>query len=392
MTALEATKVKLIDVARVVSGGTPKTSTQEFWDGDVLWATPKDLSKLGKVEIASTPRTISQSGLQSCSAEVLPVNSVLFSSRAPIGLIAINSAPMATNQGFKSFVPDASKLDSHYLYRWLEFEREWLQSLGVGATFKEVSKATISRVELPLPPLPEQRRIAAILDKADRLRTQRRETLTHLDALTQSIFHDMFGDSDFPVTTVAAVGTVQLGRQRAPKYQTGKFTTPYMRVANVRLNSLALDDVLSMDFDEKDTSSYMLAYGDILLNEGQSTELVGRPAMWRNEIEGCCFQNTLVRFIADRSIVVPEFALAVFLKYFHDGEFSKISSKTSNVAHLGAARFARMPFLVPPLELQQTFARRVAAVERLKEKHRDQLAELDALFASLQHRAFQGEL
>ncbi|MDE8588952.1 restriction endonuclease subunit S [Arthrobacter sp. NQ4] len=249
-------------------------------------------------------------------------------------------------------------------------------------------------LEVPaLPPLDEQRRIAAILDKADELRIKRRETLAHLDSLIQSIFHAMF--DQFLVDTAATVGStglVQLGRQRAPKYQSGNHTRPYMRVANVKLNELDLSDVLQMDFDEKDFKAYQLNYGDILLNEGQSTELVGRPAMWRDEIEDCCFQNTLVRYVADPGLIVPEFALATFLYYFHRGEFAKISSKTSSIAHLGAARFARMPMPTPPLELQQKFARRVSAVERLKDIHRKHLAELEALFASLQHRAFKGEL
>ncbi|WP_104111188.1 restriction endonuclease subunit S [Arthrobacter sp. N199823] len=286
--------------------------------------------------------------------------------------------------GTKVLVP---KIDANvrFLFHYLRFVD--IPSAGYSRHFK-----FLKSVRIPLPPPPEQRRIAAILDKAAHLRTQRREALAHLDALAQSIFHSMFADGSFPITTVSDVGRVQLGRQRAPKYQSGKYTTPYMRVANVRLNSLALDDVLSMDFDEHDTRQYLLNHGDILLNEGQSTELVGRPAMWRNEIDGCCFQNTLVRFVADRSRLAPEFALAVFLKHFRDGEFAKISSKTSSVAHLGASRFARMPFPVPPLELQQTFARRVASIERLKEQHRTQLAELDTLFASLQHRAFRGQL
>ena len=89
-----------------------------------------------------------------------------------------------------------------------------------------------------------------------------------------------------------------------------------------------------MDFDDRDFKQYKLKYGDILLNEGQSTELVGRPAMWRNEVPDCCFQNTLVRFQSEQTKVLPDYALALFLMYFRSGEFAKVSSKTSNVAHL----------------------------------------------------------
>jgi type I restriction enzyme S subunit len=147
-----------------------------------------------------------------------------------------------------------------------------------------------------------------------------------------------------------------------------------------------------MDFDVKDFKQYKLFTGDVLLNEGQSTELVGRPAIWGDEIEDCCFQNTLIRFQADRSRVLPRFALAVFLTYFRAGEFSKLSSKTSSVAHLGASRLATMPFPVPTLEVQQAFLARVAEIDKLKTAHHAHLEKLDALFAVLQHRAFRGEL
>jgi type I restriction enzyme S subunit len=105
--------VSIKDCAKVVGGSTPKTDIAEYWDGVIPWTTPKDLSDLQGKFLADTPRKITEAGLKSCSSELLPVNSVLFSSRAPIGHVAINSVPMATNQGFKSFIP-GPKLDSLY--------------------------------------------------------------------------------------------------------------------------------------------------------------------------------------------------------------------------------------------------------------------------------------
>ncbi len=135
---------------------------------------------------------------------------------------------------------------------------------------------------------------------------------------------------------VGDAGRVQLRRQRAPQYQSGQHTRPYVRVANVYEDQLDLSDVLSMDFDAEDFEAYRLKHGDILLNEGQSTELVGRPAIWRNEIPDCCFQNTFVLFQPNPNTTLSEFALAIFLRYVRSGEFAKVSGKTSNVAHLGA--------------------------------------------------------
>jgi type I restriction enzyme S subunit len=268
---------------------------------------------------------------------------------------------------------------------------------ATGASYPAVSDRIIKGSPIPLPSLNEQQRIGTILDKADALCRLRREAEVLIGKLSDETFVSKFGECapgkfEWPSLKVSEVGIVQLGRQRAPKYQTGKHRRPYVRVANVFEDRISTTDILQMDFDESDFRSYELVYGDILLNEGQSTELVGRPAMWRSEIEDCCFQNTLVRFQADRKRVIPEFALAVFLRYFRAGEFAKISSKTSNVAHLGAGRFAQMPFPVPPIELQRNFARFAVAISALKDKYRADVNRTSNLFSSLQSRAFSGQL
>ena len=166
--------VRLGECCAVVSGGTPKTSIAGYWGDEICWATPADLGRLEGKLIGDTPRKLSSDGLRSCSAAVLPVGSVLLSSRAPIGHVAINTVPMATNQGFKSLVPRRNRVNPDYLYYWLRAHRSYLESLGVGATFKEVSKSAVSRIEIPLPPIEEQERIADTLDQADALLAKRR--------------------------------------------------------------------------------------------------------------------------------------------------------------------------------------------------------------------------
>ncbi len=186
--------VRLGDVCEIVSGATPSTSVSEYWDGEHYWATPKDLSDLRETYIEKTSRRITKRGLDSCAAAVLPINSVLFSSRAPIGLVAINRVPMATNQGFKSFVPRHSVLDSKFLFHLLKYSRPRIEAMGVGATFKEVSKSIVEKIQIPLPPLAEQQRIAALLDTADNLLRLRETAIEKLDQLAESVFIEMFGN------------------------------------------------------------------------------------------------------------------------------------------------------------------------------------------------------
>jgi type I restriction enzyme S subunit len=155
---------------------------------------------------------------------------------------------------------------------------------------------------------------------------------------------------------VEMVGDVQLGRQRSPRYHTGSNMMPYLRVANVYENRFELSDVMEMHFSAADYEQYRLESGDILLNEGQSAELVGRPAIYRNELPGACFTNTLIRF-RNYTDVSAEYALLIFRAYMHTGRFTEVARVTTNIAHLGASRFAEMAFPIPPLDEQQQIVR-----------------------------------
>ena len=130
---------KLGNVCEIVSGATPRTNQPQYYGGDILWATPKDLSQLNDFIIDATEKTLTDEGYQSCSTRLMPVGSVLLSSRAPIGLVAVTGKSVCTNQGFKSLVP-GNMLCSFYVYTWLKLRGRYLDSLGRGATFKEISK------------------------------------------------------------------------------------------------------------------------------------------------------------------------------------------------------------------------------------------------------------
>lgn len=158
--------------------------------------------------------------------------------------------------------------------------------------------------------------------------------------------------------SVRQVGDVRLGRQRSPKHHDGPHMRPYLRVANVFEDRIDIDDVMEMNFTPQEYETYRLEHGDILLNEGQSLELIGRPAMYRGEVPGACFTNTLVRFRPYDGLG-RDFALKVFLAYLHNGRFQRIASITVNIAHLGAGRFAELEFPLPPTEEQESIVREV---------------------------------
>jgi len=159
------------ELCAVVSGATPKTNVPEYWGGEIAWATPKDLSGLDDWVLESTERTLTEEGLGSCSATMTPTEAVLLSSRAPIGLVALAGIPICTNQGVKSLVCRRD-LDPWYLFAWCKLRRGYLESLGRGATFKEISKRILESVPIPIPPIDAQQRLRTCLQI---LRLQRLE-------------------------------------------------------------------------------------------------------------------------------------------------------------------------------------------------------------------------
>jgi len=170
---------------------------------------------------------------------------------------------------------------------------------------------------------------------------------------------------------------------------------PYLRVANVFEDFIDTSDVMEMNFEDDDYERFRLHPGDILLNEGQSRELVGRPAMYRGELPGACFTNSLIRFRAGRA-TTPEFALALFRHYLRSGKFMPAAQLSTNIAHLGAGRFAAMPFPLPPLPEQRRIVKTIeAALHPLSTMEREaatQRQRLDELDSAILAKAFRGEL
>ena len=166
--------VKLGDIAEIVSGSTPKTGEKSFWGGNLPWITPAELIE-GRKFIYSTERQITELGVKAANLKIIPENSILLTSRAPIGKVAINKIAIYTNQGFKSIVPDPNKLDVEYMYFWIRQYNDFLQHLGNGATFKEISKKVIEGIDFLLPSLEIQKSIVSKLSHIEALVAKRRE-------------------------------------------------------------------------------------------------------------------------------------------------------------------------------------------------------------------------
>ena len=187
-------EVKLGDVGKIVGGATPSTRNPQNYGGVIPWITPKDLSINKERFIEFGERNISEQGFNSCSAKMLPKGSILFSSRAPIGYVAIAHTSLCTNQGFKSFVPDTDKMDSMFSYYLLKHNSENIANLGSGTTFMEVSGKVMSDYIVNIPDLSTQREIAGILSSLDAKIETNNKLNVKLEEMAQAIFKSWFVD------------------------------------------------------------------------------------------------------------------------------------------------------------------------------------------------------
>lgn len=183
--------VRIDTVTKVVSGGTPSTQNSEYWDGDIIWLTPKDLSGYNSMYISKGERNITDLGYKKSSAQMMPKGSVLFTSRAPIGYVAIADTDLCTNQGFKSFIPTEA-IKSEYLYQLLKMSKEKIINMSSGATFKEISGGRIKELKIPLPPIELQEQFAQKVIKIEAYIKEQQEELKKAKQMFQSLLHHAF--------------------------------------------------------------------------------------------------------------------------------------------------------------------------------------------------------
>ena len=285
---------------------------------------------------------------------------------------------------------------SRYVY-WM------LSSTGFRRKLPRITKDSVNqssfnissfrKLQIPLPPLADQKRIAAILDAADALRAKRREALAQLDTLLQSTFLDMFGDPvtnpmGWDVGAFESIGNSRLGKMLDKGKEVGDRQFPYLANTNVQWGKFDLTALRTMDFSESDCEEFKLEDGDLLICEGGE---VGRTAIWHGAHNRIYFQKALHRVRLDPTVAVPEYVFQFMWFMAKNGGFRDLTT-SATIAHFTGVKLKRLPCPQPPLKLQHRYAAIVASVEQQKARQRAHLTELDTLFASLQSRAFRGNL
>ena len=369
---------KLGEVCEIVGGSTPKTNEPSYWDGEHYWVTPAELD--GAKYISSTSRTITDEGAKSAHLQLLPSGTVLLSSRAPIGKVAITTAPMYCNQGFKNLVCSA-KLHNEFAYWFLYHHTEYLNSLGTGATFKEISKRVVEQIPIPVPPREEQEMIVEELNCLSGIIERKREQLRELDALAQSIFYQMFGDpitneKGWEVKKLGEIATSQIGITYKPENVSDNDEgTIVLRSSNIQNSTLCFEDIVRVKCEIKENK--YVKDGDILMcSRNGSFRLVGKVAMIANLLEPMTYG-------AFMTIIRSPYQAYLFA-FFKSPAFRAqlTTSKTATINQITVKMLDEIKVALPPLTLQQEFADKIEAIEKQKELVKKSISEVEDLFNS----------
>ena len=384
---------RLGDICIIVSGTTPKSSCPEYWDGDINWVTPAELNDESDV-IYESQRKITKQAVIDSSLKPFPPGTVLLSSRAPIGKVAIAGTEMYCNQGFKNLIC-SDAIYNRYLYHFLKNKTEYLNSLGRGATFKEISKSIVEEIEIPLPPLEEQRRIASLLDKVSDLIAKRRAQLDKLDLLVKSRFVEMFGDPETnPMNwLIVEIGSVIKsidsgwsgnGKQREKK--AGEIAV--LKVSAVTKGYFIPEECKVLD-DQENIKKYVSPQkGDLLFSRANTKEMVGATVIIKEDYPDLILPDKLwkIRFSDVTNVVYMKYILSS--KTIRN-KFSAASTGTSgSMYNVSMEKFKAIQIPMPEISMQNQFASFAENTEKLKSTIQQSLDKLEILKKALMQQYF----
>lgn len=401
--------------ARIVGGGTPPSKDPANFappGQGTPWITPADLSGYRAQTIERGARDLSPAGLAACGATLMPKGTVLFSSRAPIGYVAIAANEISTNQGFKSFIlPEG--FDPRFTYYQLKHLKPEAEAIATGTTFKELSGAATATLLFKVSPLNEQTRIADQLDKLlarvqacnDRIDAipalLKRFRQAVLDAATLGELTSDWREANclpfqWEKVCLKDIADVKGGVTKDSKKQSASDEeVPYLRVANVQRGHIDLREIKTIRVPRVKLEELLLESGDVLFNEGGDLDKLGRGWIWEGQISRCTFQNHVFRARLYDPSNQPKFVSwwgnSRGLEYF-----LRAGKQTTNLASINKTMLAALPISLPPAEEQAEIVRRVEALfklaDRIEARYMTARAQTQRLTPLLLAKAFRGEL
>lgn len=371
------------NVCNFLNGGTPSKAVSSYFEGDIPWITSADI--VGP--IANVARSfITEDAVKKSATNKVATGTVLLVTRTGVGKVAIAGRDLCFSQDITALIPDSAKLDGGYLVQYLRTKQSYFVRHARGATIKGITRDVVADLSIPLPPIPEQIRIAAILDQADALRFKRVETLAQLDSLTQAIFIEMFGDpatnpKKFPKRKLGEIIKFEGGSQPPASTFTNEETPETIRLIQIR--DFKTDKFKT--FIPRSLSRRFFKKDDVMIGR------YGPPVFQILRGLSGSYNVALMKAVP-RDGIMKEFVFHLLQEQRLHNFVVLNSERTAGQSGVNLELLEKYDAYHPPIELQQEFMRRVSMINRFKTAMRDSQDQMNALFATLQHRAFRGEL
>ena len=373
--------VRLGDVVQFQQGGTPSKSRPEYWDGDIPFVTGADLRDM-RVSRGHARSFLTNVGLHSGATAICEEGVLLLATRTRVGLVGIATELMGASQDITLLAPTAAA-DRSYLCRSLINNAGLLLQRSRGTTIQGVSREDVASLPILLPPLPEQRAIAAVLDSIDDAieRTEAviaatgllRDSLLH-QLLTRGVhgWHTQFRDvpglgtipADWDVVRLGEVAEVQTGKAvNRNANGGGDFEIPYLSVANVKDGFLDLSEVKILQVSKKETERYGLKAGDVLFTEGGDADKLGRGTVWREEIPKCIHQNHVFAVRPHQEVLISFFLASFAASRYGKKYFLGAAKQTTNLASVNSTQLKEMPLPLPSIFEQEAVVELLSGVD-----------------------------
>ena len=382
-------KFKIGDICEIVSGSTPKTTVDEYWDGDIKWITPAEITDDSYI-VNDSLRKLTMLGVKKAGLTSFPAGTVILSSRAPIGKVAIAGCEMYCNQGFKNLIC-SDRINNKYLYWFLKKNISFLNSIGRGATFKEISKKILSDVEINLPDIECQERKALNLEQINKIISLRKKELKEFNNLIKARFVEMFGD---PILNpkgwdIVAIGDViidiRYGTSK-PAVEGGKYH--YLRMNNITVDGqLDLKELKHIDISYDEIEKYVVRKGDILFNRTNSIDLVGKTAVF-DLPEEMVIAGYIIRVRLNEKKMLPCFLSQYMNLEEIKGILRSMAKGAVNQANINAQELQSIKVYTPDIELQKQYVEFKKRVDKSKVAVQKALDEAQILFDSLMQEYF----
>lgn len=386
-------KYKLGEICEIVSGSTPKTGIAEYWDGNLKWITPAEIDDESYI-ITDSARKLTELGVKKTGLSSFPSGTVILSSRAPIGKVAIAGCEMYCNQGFKNLIC-SDRINNRYLYWFLKGNTAYLNSLGRGATFKEISKKIVSDIEINVPEISQQLAAVDALERISEIIRLRKNQLQKLDELIKARFVEMFGDPivnscKLPVVTLGEISGL-ITKGASPSWQgfsyiNDKSQTLFVTSENVREGYLDLSSPKYIEdgFNVKQKRS-VIHKGDFLINIVGAS--IGRAAQFNLDCKANMNQASALVRIKDRRI--NEKYLLTYLNSDKAQRMYDSMKSDTGRANLSLQDISNLSILLPPIKKQIEFDQFVNQVDKSKAAVQKSLDEAQLLLDSLMQRYFE---